>query len=139
MIEAQSSGPVLTPHLNDQFFISHYHDVNDGYPDPEDQSASSVADGAASAFSMSRTIPCDEPDSNARTPIIPVEDVVAIQSQMSEVRMSAEVRRYLHNIITFLRLHRAVAGGISAAATRHFTALVKALASLHSLSYVPLR
>jgi len=34
-----------------------------------------------------------------------------------------------------LRLHRAVACGISAAATRHFDKLAKCLAPLHGLSY----
>jgi hypothetical protein len=36
-----------------------------------------------------------------------------------------EVKQYQQNIVAFLRLHRAVAGGISAAATRHFDKLAK--------------
>ena len=32
------------------------------------------------------------------------------------MKISSEVRAYLHNIIVFMRLHRAVAGGISALA-----------------------
>lgn len=39
--------------------------------------------------------------------------------------MSSEVRAYLHNIIVFMRLHRAVAGGVSALATRHFSTLAQ--------------
>ena len=39
--------------------------------------------------------------------------------------ITAEVKRYLQNIVVFLRLHRAVAGGISARATKHFDLLVK--------------
>lgn len=41
------------------------------------------------------------------------------------VTITAEVKRYLQNIVVFLRLHRAVAGGISARATKHFDLLVK--------------
>jgi hypothetical protein len=44
---------------------------------------------------------------------------------MADVKISSEVRAYLHNIIVFMRLHRAVAGGISAMATRHFNTLAQ--------------
>jgi hypothetical protein len=40
------------------------------------------------------------------------------------------------NITSFLRMHRAVAGGITAAATRHFTHLARCLAPLHRIDYV---
>ena len=49
----------------------------------------------------------------------------ALAALRSEVKISSEVRAYLHNVVVFLRLHRAVAGGISALATRHFTTLVQ--------------
>lgn len=41
------------------------------------------------------------------------------------VTIAAEVTGYLYNIITFLRLHRAVGSGITPRATRHFNHLVK--------------
>ncbi len=41
----------------------------------------------------------------------------------------------MQNIVAFLRIHRAVAGGISAAATKHFDKLAKCMAPLHGLSY----
>ena len=66
--------------------------------------------------------------------------------------MSAEVKAYLQNIVTFLRMNRAVGGGISPRATKHFDLLVKYvsgdsfftilltqlryLAPLHGLDYV---
>jgi hypothetical protein len=40
------------------------------------------------------------------------------------------------NIISFLRMHRAVADGISPAATKHFERLTRCLAPLHKLDYV---
>ncbi len=42
----------------------------------------------------------------------------------------------MQNIVAFLRIHRAVAGGISAAATKNFDKLAKCMAPLHGLSYV---
>jgi len=46
-----------------------------------------------------------------------------------------EVKQFQQNIVSFLRLHRAVAGGISAPATKHFDKLTRCLAPLHDLSY----
>ncbi|KAG6013499.1 hypothetical protein E4U54_006643 [Claviceps lovelessii] len=40
------------------------------------------------------------------------------------------------NIISFLRIHRAVQDGITPAATKHFTKLMRCLATMHSLDYV---
>ncbi|KAI9687715.1 MAG: hypothetical protein M1822_001795 [Bathelium mastoideum] len=64
-------------------------------------------------------------------------DIDELQSLAAAVRVTAEVRGYLHNVLTFLRAHRAVAGGVSATATRHLNLLVRALAPLHALSFVP--
>lgn len=40
------------------------------------------------------------------------------------------------NIISYMRMHRAVGGGVSPSATKHFEQLVKSLAPLHGLDYV---
>lgn len=47
-----------------------------------------------------------------------------------------DVVRYQMNIISFLRMHRAVADGITPAATKHFEQLTRCLAPLHKLDYV---
>ena len=39
--------------------------------------------------------------------------------------VGADVKRYMADIVVFLRMHRAVAGGISAGASRYFEWLVK--------------
>lgn len=52
------------------------------------------------------------------------------------MKLSAEVRTYLHNVVVFMRLHRAVAGGISSQGTRHFHQLVRTLAPLHGIDFV---
>ena len=41
------------------------------------------------------------------------------------INLTAEVRAYQQNIITFLRLHRAVGGGVSPRATQQMLTLVK--------------
>jgi hypothetical protein len=53
------------------------------------------------------------------------QDIESLQSQCDNVTITAEVHRYIHNIIVFLRIHRAVEGGISPVATKYFEKLVK--------------
>lgn len=53
------------------------------------------------------------------------QDLNELSGLTAKVRMSTEVRAYLHNIVVFMRLHRAVGGGISAMATRHFGVLAQ--------------
>lgn len=43
----------------------------------------------------------------------------------SNATISVDVMSYLHNIVTFLRLHRAVAEGVTPRATQYFKLLVK--------------
>lgn len=50
---------------------------------------------------------------------------------MNEANVSIEVKRYLQNIVSFLRVHRAVGGGINAMATRHFDKLAKYVSSCY--------
>lgn len=53
----------------------------------------------------------------------------------NKVTVTAEIKTYQQNIITFLRLNRAVGGGISPRATHHFDILVRCLATLHGLEF----
>jgi len=52
-----------------------------------------------------------------------IQDLTELTELTAKVKIGSEVRAYLHNIVVFMRLHRAVAGGISAMATRHFNTL----------------
>lgn len=47
-----------------------------------------------------------------------------------------DVIRYQMNIVSFLRMHRAVADGISPAATKHLEQLARCLAPLHNVDYM---
>ena len=42
-----------------------------------------------------------------------------------QATIGVEVTQYQQNIISFLRVHRAVAGGITATATKHLNKLAK--------------
>ncbi|TID19011.1 hypothetical protein E2P81_ATG05987 [Venturia nashicola] len=63
-------------------------------------------------------------------------DIDSLILLASKVRLSSDVRSYLHDVVVFTRMHRAVASGVSAMATRHLYALVNALAPLHGIDYV---
>ncbi len=49
--------------------------------------------------------------------------MLARQSQTATLGM--DVRRYLYDVVVFLRMHRAVESGVSAKATKHFELLAR--------------
>jgi hypothetical protein len=63
------------------------------------------------------------------------QDIEHLTELSHHTIVSVEVKQYQHNIISFLRLYFAVAGGISAPATKHFDKLARCLAPLHGLAY----
>ncbi|KAG5950228.1 hypothetical protein E4U53_005356 [Claviceps sorghi] len=76
----------------------------------------------------------DEADS----PLVYVsdEDIQHLAHLSQQVQVDIDVLRYQMNIVSSLRMHRAVQDGVTPAATRHFGKLMRCLASLHSLDYV---
>lgn len=54
-----------------------------------------------------------------------MKDIERLARLSVEADVAVEVKRYIQNIVTFLRMHRAVGGGISAGATKHFDKLVR--------------
>jgi hypothetical protein len=141
---AGGDGPRLTKHLNDYMFISHFHDPEDGFPNLED-----IYDDGSSISSVVKKSPIQEPDTldatiSAAVRHVPIfcpthadqsQDIDHLTELSHHTTVSVEVKQYQQNIISFLRLHRAVAGGISAPATKHFDKLTRCLAPLHDLSY----
>ncbi|KAF9700833.1 hypothetical protein EKO04_002082 [Ascochyta lentis] len=127
----------LTMHLNDQFFISHKHYFEDGLPNIEEQQEKErVLGDDQSTSSVVRTPSLVLAKRRLPTALFSAEDLTTFTNRMADVKISTDVRAYLHNIVVFMRLHRAVAGGISAMATRHFISLAYALAPLHGLDYI---
>ncbi|KAF1934916.1 hypothetical protein EJ02DRAFT_362647 [Clathrospora elynae] len=127
----------LTMHLNDQFFISHKHQAEDGLPNLEElQEKEPASDDDVSTSSVVHTLPYAHAKQKPQIVLFLPEDLTHLTSLTTEVKISSEVRAYLHNIVVFMRLHRAVAGGISALATKHFNTLAHALAPLHGSEYI---
>ncbi|VDB94890.1 Bgt-2325 [Blumeria graminis f. sp. tritici] len=118
----------LMKHLNDYMFISHFHHFKDGFPNLEE---SYDDDGSNSSVIIKGLDLKGHED--------PVEPAISSQRLTNLTNMttfSMEVKQYQMNIISFLRLHRAVGGGITATATKYFDKLNRCLAPLHNLTYV---
>lgn len=165
VLGAESGGEArVTPHLNDFFYVAHWVDPDDeGFPHLDGDDESSLAsssydaahggqgdDDAASLASTAsvvkrrsrasgrlfRSSKSAYTDGPPKPPVFSSNDLSDLRQLSSRVSVDIDVTRYLMNIISFLRMHRAVAGGITPQATRHFQALVKSLAPLHGLDYV---
>lgn len=63
-------------------------------------------------------------------------DISFLAQLARRAHIDSDVARYAANIISFLRLHRAVAGGVSPLATRHLDLLARCLAPLNGLDFV---
>lgn len=141
-------GMRLIPQLNDHIFISHRHlssseeeDEDEARPAPslsDDASESSVIHSPPITPGIGSPSHRSSLHSAAATnrPIMTTFDITSLIASTSTARLDSEVRSYLHNISIYLRMHRAVAGGISALATRHLLSLSHVLAPLHGLGYV---
>lgn len=132
-------GPRLTKHLNDHMFISHFHDPADGYPNCEEMDDDGDSVSSVITRKTKERVISQEPLFSAKVggyvPIkylySSIQDVETLVQLGTNVKMSVECKRYLQDIASFLRLHRAVAGGISPVATKHFEKLVKYIPSLY--------
>ncbi|KAK3378412.1 hypothetical protein B0H63DRAFT_246872 [Podospora didyma] len=196
VLGAASGGQArVTPHLNDFFYIAHWHDAEaDGFEhldeewgaarqvtggggytidDVADDGGDDDADAASTDSSQSvvkrgSALLTPTPDSNAAdgwrlsspiagsvgvsklsnngsspkqqqqqtsSPLFTDSDIAFLAQLGQQVHVDIDVTRYQLNIISFLRMHRAVAGGVSPTATKHFTQLMQHLAPLHGLDY----
>ncbi|KAL5046113.1 hypothetical protein BDW71DRAFT_71084 [Aspergillus fruticulosus] len=120
----------LNTHLNDTLFISHFHDSSDGYVYLEDDDW--MSEGQASMSSVIRRP--NTKDSYHTS--IDHELLEALRDASKTVTATAELVRYQQDIVVFLRLSRAVAGGISARSSIQFTKLAKLLAVIHGIDYL---
>ncbi|KAI1473593.1 hypothetical protein F4774DRAFT_403961 [Daldinia eschscholtzii] len=185
VLESTGAGRLVS-HLNDFFYVSHWHDPEDGFAHLEEQeeeeaeedrkggetasldSASSVV-RRSTADSMSIPVltstPRPGPSRSSATyvnredqmtgtdqislsssrassfafPSITESDIATLALQARQVNQDVEVLRYQMNIVSFIRMHRAVApggGGATPLATKHLDQLAKCLAALHGLDFV---
>lgn len=73
---------------------------------------------------------------NNKSPAFPAADISHLRQLSLRTAVDIDVLRYQMNLISFLRMHRAVAGGITPQATRHLDQLIRTLAPLHGLEFV---
>ncbi|KAJ5107263.1 hypothetical protein N7456_003938 [Penicillium angulare] len=122
--------PLLNVHLRDQLFISHFHEAANGYVYLEENDW--LSDGQISASSVIHT----PKHSQKKTAKVSPVTMDQLRGAVSSVTTSAEVVRYIQDIVVFLRLSRAVAGGVSARANSQFGNFAKLLAPLHGIDYL---
>ncbi|EYE92962.1 uncharacterized protein EURHEDRAFT_414911 [Aspergillus ruber CBS 135680] len=120
--------PGLNTHFNDHLLISHFHDPKDGYTYLEDGN-----DWLSDGQSISSVVHKPASKQYAKVPQLLL---YKFQREGDAVTMSAEVLRYQQDIIIFLRLSRAVAGGITTKSNNYFLRFSKFLAALHGLDYL---
>lgn len=154
VLGAASGGEAhVTAHLNDFFSVAHWHNPEDGYvnldeaenrnkDDDETASTESVVKKASNDTTPSTALISDIV-SHSRKPLSSSiliyrqpQEISQLAKLSQEVQIDVDILRYQMNIISFLRMHRAVAGGITPAATKHLHQLVKSLAPLHKLDFV---
>ncbi|KAJ6119939.1 hypothetical protein N7523_004219 [Penicillium sp. IBT 18751x] len=128
--ESDQLRPPLKIHLNEQLLISHFHDPSDGYLYLEENEY--FSDSQLSASSVIHT-PKTFEKKMAKIDHLAINK---LREASSSVTTSAEVVRYIQDIVVFLRLSRAVAGGVSAKAKNDFARFSKYLAPLHGIDYL---
>ncbi|KAK5993647.1 hypothetical protein PT974_07082 [Cladobotryum mycophilum] len=118
---------------NSSLFLSWEQRAVDGYVNLEEVDGGED-DETSSTGSVVKRVPSNE---SPPTPALITETEISHLAKLSQkVHVDVDVLRYQMNVISFLRMHRAVACGITPAATKHFHQLVRSLAPLHELDYV---
>lgn len=104
---------------NDHLYLSHYHNPEDGYSNLE-QSSDWIKDDRDSSSSVIHRSPPSAQSTTSLSRRFSPEHVQTIKNLSQDVVITAETKAYLHNLVVFLRLNRAVRGGASPIATTHF-------------------
>ncbi|EON99188.1 putative atpase associated with various cellular activities aaa_3 protein [Phaeoacremonium minimum UCRPA7] len=148
VLGADSGGQArVTPHLNDFFYVAHWHDSDDGFANLDEEYGTGREDSdfgseTASTESVVKKSwhggegAVERDGGGLSKPVFSEGDIACLAKMSQDVQIDVDVLRYQMNIVSFLRMHRAVAGGITPTATRQFEQLMKCLAPLHRLDYV---
>lgn len=135
VVLTSSSEPLLNHHLRDHVFISHYHSQEDGFANLEEASEW-IEDDRASVSSVIHRPPTPNSSDLGPPHSFTQQEIRQLAELSGNISFTAEIKAYSQNIITFLRLHRAVGSGVSPRATQHLDNLVKYLAVIHGQTYV---
>ena len=134
---------------NDRIFMSHFHSVEDGFPNLEelDETASSAESDPAYSYPRSLSgrrqemIASRRIDAEVRSRLLfdvsgsdrHVQLLEHFRAQGQATTITPEIRRYLQDVVVFLRMERGVDGGVSPYATTLFVALAKSVSVLQEL------
>ncbi|CRK32298.1 hypothetical protein BN1708_005689 [Verticillium longisporum] len=136
---AQTGGHArVTPHLNDFLYLAHWHDPDLGFANLDEGFEATVGDDGGSETASMESVVKKSVNGDLLVeddPLLSDVDIAALARLSQGVQIDVDVLRYQMNLISFLRMHRAVGGGVSPTATKHFEQLIKALAPLHKLDY----
>ncbi|TGZ84332.1 hypothetical protein EX30DRAFT_104339 [Ascodesmis nigricans] len=116
----------ISRHLADFFFISyHYTPITEDVDD----------DGSSFASVVIRKSPSSVSD--IQLPSIDPDTIALFRNHAEKVNISTEIKRYMHDLIACIRMHRAVRSGcVWSRATQDFEVLVRCLAVIHGLDFV---
>ncbi|KAL9138407.1 MAG: hypothetical protein Q9175_000390 [Cornicularia normoerica] len=124
VVVTSTSEPRLNHHLRDHLFLSHYHSQEDGFANLEEASEWTDDDGASISSVIHRST-----TQHSQDLVLPhsftQQEIRHLAEQSEKINLSAEIKAYQQNIISFLRLHRAVGSGVSPRATQHLNILIK--------------
>lgn len=117
----------------DHFFISHCHPSEEGFPEEvemetvEADAGQSDADSLASVVirKISTTPPRSRLPPSRNDVLIPAAVLENLREMAEDVTLSIEIKRHMLDTVIFMRMHRAVAGGVSPRATKDFELLVR--------------
>lgn len=125
----------------DRVFMSHYHHPEDGFPNLEEIDAEAQSDDQSSSSSVVRKSPSLYTTGHGVsmrfetevsilkhkrcTALTTIQEIDKLRHLSQSTILSAQVRRYLQDIVVFLRLERGVSGGVSPYATSQFELLTK--------------
>ncbi|KAF4553810.1 AAA lid domain-containing protein [Elsinoe fawcettii] len=126
----------MSRHLNDLFAIAHHHQAADASDSDSLSYRSRLTSDSASYRSVLQADLSRSRPGSIRSILLGPDTLVDLRLAAAKVNMTAEVSAYLQNVIVAMRLHRYVAGGISALATRHLRMVARSMAVLHGLDYV---
>ncbi|KAF7718538.1 Uncharacterized protein PECH_003650 [Penicillium ucsense] len=128
--ESEQLQPPLNCYLNEHLLVSHYHAAVDGFSYLEqDDWLSDDRDSASSVIYK----PIHHQQKSTKISETTIEK---LREASDCVTISAEIMRYMQDIIVFLRLSRGMGGGIYAKANLHLSRFSRLLAALQGFDFI---
>lgn len=147
LVSSSTQNVRLNEHLNDRISISHCHNLDDGFANLEEldphfnnhnvsKNGRSEPNGdKASIYSYNSS---QDSTHNYRhsSRQIPQTVVDKLRDLGKSASITPEIRRYLQDVVVFLRMAHGVDGGVTPSATIQFVNLARYLAPLHGIDFV---